>query len=147
MPILSSFVSGFQKYHFYVGKLKMQKKWRFKKWRHHPYLFWDNCTAKNKDVALKFSMWDVCMYFDNIYSGVLDSLKILDFMGNYFRKSTRWFWALKSKNIKNPRYSFCRVINCMSFDTFQLCVSSKLYILSAFNSLPFFTQTGETWRH
>ena len=28
----------------------------------------------------------VCMYLDNKYSGFLDILKIVNFIGNYFRK-------------------------------------------------------------
>ena len=48
--------------------------------------FFGHCTAKNKDIALKFCMPVVCMYLDHIYSGFLDNLKISDFIGNYFWK-------------------------------------------------------------
>ena len=46
--------------------------------------FLGHCTAKNKDIALKFCLHVVCMYFDHIYSGFLYTRKILDLNGNYF---------------------------------------------------------------
>ena len=47
-------------------------------------VFVGHCTAKNKDIGLKFGMPVVCMYVDRIYSGLLDNLKLLDFIGSYF---------------------------------------------------------------
>ena len=44
--------------------------------------FFGHCTAKNKDIDLKFWMRIVCMYLDHMYSGLLDNLKISDFIGN-----------------------------------------------------------------
>ena len=70
--------------YFYVRQLKMPKKNISKIWRQHLYLLFCHCTTKNKDIALKFCMSVVCMYFDHIYSVILEELKILDFIGNYF---------------------------------------------------------------
>ena len=36
--------------------------------------FFGNCTAKNKDIALKFCMLVICMHLHHIYSGFLDNL-------------------------------------------------------------------------
>ena len=58
-----------------------------KMWHHHLCLFFfGHCTAKNKDIALKFCMSVVCMYLNHIYSSFLDNLKISDFIGNCFWK-------------------------------------------------------------
>ena len=46
--------------------------------------FVGHCTAKNKDIALKFCMHVVCMHSNHIYVGIWDYTKILDFIGNYF---------------------------------------------------------------
>ena len=50
------------------------------------HVCYGHCTAKNKYIALKFCKHAVCMYFNHIYSGFLDTLKILDFIGNCFGK-------------------------------------------------------------
>ena len=52
-----------------------------------PVFFFGHCTAKNKDIALKFCMRVVCMYHDHIYSDFLDKLKSLDFIGNLFLRN------------------------------------------------------------
>ena len=77
---------------------------RFEKLHYHHYPVFGNCRAKNKDIALKSCMCIACMCFDNIYSGFLDKLKILHFIGNYFRKTKiLTFWGSKPKNITNLR--------------------------------------------
>ena len=112
------------------------------------YLFFCHCAAKNKDIALTFCMRVVCMYFDHMYSGFLDNLKISDFIGYYFWKiQILSFRGLKSENIKILRYPFCRTFNFTPFGIFRLRLTSKLNILAAFKHLPFFTQNDETWRH
>ena len=37
--------------------------------------FFCHCSAKNKDISLKFYIRVVCMYLNQIYSGFLDNLK------------------------------------------------------------------------
>ena len=70
--------------YFYVRQLEMPQN-AFQKCDVITFTwFLGHCTAKNKDIALKFCLHVVCMYLDNIYSGFLNTLKILDYIGNYF---------------------------------------------------------------
>ena len=72
--------------YFYVQQLEMQKI-AFQKCDVITFTWFSgHCTAKNKDIALKFCVRVVCMYVDHIYSGCLDNVKNLDFIGNYFWK-------------------------------------------------------------
>ena len=55
------------------------KKLRLKVRSSHLHVCFYHCTAKNKDIPLKFGMRGVCMQLLNIYSSFLDKFKILDF--------------------------------------------------------------------
>ena len=83
MPILSSFVPGLQNViHSHVRQLQMPKN-AFKNGITLT-LFFGHYTAQNKEIAFKFCVFAVCMYLDNKYFGVLDTLKILNFIVNDF---------------------------------------------------------------
>ena len=58
-------------------------------WRHHLYMFFGQCTAKNKDIALKSCMRAVCMYLDHIsgLAGVAKTCFATDF--NQFKPAGR----------------------------------------------------------
>ena len=54
IPILSSFVSEFQKCHLFCSEtIRNAKKTRFKKVRHQIYFFFGHRTAKNEGTAFK----------------------------------------------------------------------------------------------
>ena len=84
----TSFVSGFQKCHLFLCTTNRNAKNCISKmWRHHLYLFFFcHCTAKNKDIALKFCFHVVCIYFDNIYS-VFWYLENFEFYRQLFLKN------------------------------------------------------------
>ena len=68
---------------FMYGNYKCQKM-HLKKVTSSPLpVFFLPLHMQNKDMALKFLMPVVCMYFDHIFV-FLDNLKISDFIGNYF---------------------------------------------------------------
>ena len=67
--------------------------------------FFGHCTAKNKDIALKFNMLVVCMYIDHIYFGFSDDLKISDFIGNYFWKTEILNFGGQNRKISKIRDS------------------------------------------
>ena len=101
MPILSSFVSRYQKFDsFYVRQVLIAKflrqKMHFKKLTSSPLpVFFYHCSAKNEDIALKFSLCVVRMKLYNIYSNFWDNSKFLDFIGIYFRKIEIWSFGVK----------------------------------------------------
>ena len=66
--------------------------------------FFCHCTAKNKDIVLKFECV-LCMYLDDIHSCFLISWKVLNFISNYFLKENEIvsFGGSKSKNGTIPR--------------------------------------------
>ena len=106
-------------------------------WRHHLYLFFflGHCTTKNKDIALKFCMRVVCISI--IYSVFLDTLKLLDFIRNYFLNRVFEFWGSNRKiwEIRDSHLVERLILHRLAlFD----CVASKLYILAASKHLPFF---------
>ena len=90
-----------------------------KTWRRHLYLFFfGHCTAKNKDIALKFCMRVVCMYHDHIYSDFLDKLKSLDFTGNLFlRNWNNEFWGqnLKISEIRDSHIVERSILRRLAF--------------------------------
>ena len=59
-----------------------------------------HCRAKNKDIALKFCLHVVCMYFDHMYSGFLIPLKIWILYAIIFEKSKFWISGAKLKMSK-----------------------------------------------
>ena len=104
--------------------------------------FFGHCTAKNKDIALKFCMRVVCMYLGHIYSGFLITWKFRILWANIFEKSKFWIFGVKIEtNIKIPRWAFCRAFNFTLFGVFRLRLPAKLNILAAFKQLLFFDPT------
>ena len=70
MLILSSFVSGFQKCDLFLGTAIRNTKNCIKKSDVITItVFFNHCTAKTEDIALKFAMCVACMKLHNIYSG------------------------------------------------------------------------------
>ena len=85
MPILYNFVSGFQKCPSFLCTTIRNAIICIKKCDVINFTcFFCLCIAINRDIALEFCMRVVCMCLDHIYSGSLDELEILDFIGNYF---------------------------------------------------------------
>ena len=88
MLILCRFVSGFKKnvIYFYVRQLEMPKI-AFQKCDVITFTWFSgHCTAKNKDIALKFCVRVFCKYPEHVYSCVLDNLEISDLTGNHLKK-------------------------------------------------------------
>ena len=71
MPILSSFVSGFQKNitYCFVRQQEMPENAFQERDVITFTCFLGNFTARTEDIALKFCVRVVCVYLDNIYSG------------------------------------------------------------------------------
>ena len=75
MPILSSFGSEFQKCYLFLRTAIKNAKNCISKSDVITYTwFFDHCTAKFENIALKFGMCDVCMYLYNIYSGLYERI-------------------------------------------------------------------------
>ena len=104
--------------------------------------FCGHYTGKNKDIALKFCMLIVCMYHYHIYSGFLDTLKILDFMGNYFWKNEILYFEGQNRKISKIQdshfieRSIWRFFG-VQFGVSRLRLTSKLNILAAFKHFLF----------
>ena len=77
--------------YFHVWQLKMGKMC-FKKWWHHLSLFWGNCSAQNKDTALKHFMPVACMY---LYSVFFITWKFWILMEIIFKNGIFEFWGAK----------------------------------------------------
>ena len=130
----------------YLQQLEMPEK-HFKMWRHHLYLFFGHCTTKNKDIALNFFMCVVCMYLDRIYSGVLNNLKFLEFIGNFLKKKWNFnFWGQNRKILK-IRNDILKSVRFYAVWRFSIASSFKAEHSSSLQTFAFFTQNGETWRH
>ena len=102
MPILSNFVSGSQHVIYFQVTTTIENSINCVSKSDVITLtcFLGHCTDKNKDIALKFCiMLVVCKYLDNIHSGFLNILKVLDFIGNYFRKSKFCFFKGQIRKI------------------------------------------------
>ena len=79
IPVLSSFVLGFQIYHLFgrvILKNRVKKRfdgfrwnfaWGCPKWRHYPNLFYGPLHSKNKDIGLKLCTPVVVSWFYNMY--------------------------------------------------------------------------------
>ena len=76
MSILSGFVSGFQKCHFFHLRQLQMAKLRFKNVTTSPLPAFGQCTAKKQYIALQFCMRVVCMS-KKTHSGSVDILNIL----------------------------------------------------------------------
>ena len=130
MPFLSNFVSAFEKCHFFLRTTNRNTKKASKKVM-PPLPIFDHCTAKNTDIALKFGVRIVCMYFKNIYSSCSDNSEILDVTGiRFFLKNRFFYFGGRNRNISKSE-TFCRALNFASFDIFGLRFTSSLYILVA----------------
>ena len=89
MANLCRFVSGFQKCHLFLCTTIRNAKNAFQKCDVITFTwFFGHCTAKNKDIALKFCMLVVCMYLYHMYSVFFNKLKISDFISNYSFKES-----------------------------------------------------------
>ena len=99
MHIQSSFVSGFQKCRSFSFKTIINVKNCFSlKWRHHPYLFFEPLHSP-KYIVLKFCMRVVCMYPDNMYSG------LFRFYRQLFFKNQILNFGCQNRKIPNTRGS------------------------------------------
>ena len=106
-------------------------------WRHHLYLFFGHCTAKNKDIALKLCMRVGWRYLDHIYSiSCLIYWNILDFIGNYFDSDILNFGG-QNREISNIRHSHLVERSILHRFAFFVRLTSKLNNLAAFKHLPF----------
>ena len=84
MPILPNFVLAFQKYRlFSCTVLSNTKHCVSEKCRHHIYPCFVHCTAKNKDIALKYYLRVVCTYLYNICIAVWVDWEKLSLLSNY----------------------------------------------------------------
>ena len=78
-------------YLFWLATIRNANNCASKRRRHHVYLvLGGHCTARNKDISLKFCTLVVGIYFYTIYSGVLDIFK-----KNWF---CRCLFFLKNRN-------------------------------------------------
>ena len=103
MPILSSFVSGFQEcYLFLRTTFKMPKTTSQKVTA--SFLLFSPLQSK-KDMTLEFGMCVVCLQFYNIHS-VLYSLKIIFYRHLFLKNRNFEFRGSKSKNIKKQDIHF-----------------------------------------
>ena len=101
MPILSSFVTGFQKCDLFLRTSNRNaKNCISKKWRHHLYLFIFTTAQPNIKInASKFSMCVVCKYFDDIFSVFWWLQKVGFYRHLFFEKLTFWVLWVKIENI------------------------------------------------
>ena len=148
MPMSCSFVSRFQKYYLFLCTTIKNAKNCISKYDIITFtLFSGHGTAKNKNVALKSCMHVVCMYLDRIYSVFfLDSLIMLDFIGNYFWKIETLNFGGQNRNKSKIRdcHFVRRTFNFTPFGIFWLRLTSKPNILAVFKHLPFF---DPKWRN
>ena len=79
--------------YFYVRQLEMPKI-AFQKSDVATFTFFNHCTVKNKDIALKFGRCVVCMQIYNIYS-VFDNSKFLIYMHLFLANWSFYFQWLK----------------------------------------------------
>ena len=106
--------------YFCVQQLKIPKI-AFRKCDIIAFTCFFHCTVKNKDIALKFRVCVVCMYFDHI--AIFQFLITWKFwiLYGFIRKVEILNLGVKIKNIKNPRWPFCRAFNFTPFGVFD-CV-------------------------
>ena len=119
MPILSIFVSAFQKWPLFWRTLIINDTKCVTKVTSSPLpVFFCHCTAKNKDIALTF-VCVLCIYLDDIHSCFLDILKTLNFISNYLKKK---FWVLRVKIEKwhNPEVAILQNVQCYAIWRFSI---------------------------
>ena len=76
MPLYASFGSALKKYHFFACTTIINAKNYVWKSDVSTFTFFGPLHSQNKDIALKFCMRVVYMFFDNMHSGFLDDLKV-----------------------------------------------------------------------
>ena len=107
--------------------------------------FLGNCTAKNKDIALKFCLHAVCMCFDSIFFRVFEYPENFGLYGQLFLKNQNFEFSGQNRKISKIRDGQMRCQpNFTSFSVYGLLFTSCVHILEACKHLPFLTQNRGT---
>ena len=103
------------------------------------------CTAKNKDIALKFCIHVICMYLEHMYSNFLNNLTIWILEVTIFEKLKFWILGVKIKKISKIRDSHFverSILRRLAF--FDCVLLQNLNIQAVFKHLLFF---DPKWRN